>query len=136
MSPRMPTPVEMGTVIDKVFRITWSDGHRSTYSWKPLRLACPCAHCRGEWPVHRGLDPASVRDDLRAMRINVSVRMRYASPGGAGTIQGCIPSLCCGLSFANVRSAFLRGRRNRHSSSMVTIRQPAKAQGERNLYGW
>lgn len=70
MSPRMPTPVEMGSVINKAFRITWSDGHRSTYSWKALRLSCPCAHCRGEWPAHRGLDPASIPDDIRAMRID------------------------------------------------------------------
>ena len=70
MSPKMPTPVEMGSVVNKPFRITWSDGHHSTYSWKALRLACPCAHCRGEWPDHRSVDPAKIREDVHPMRID------------------------------------------------------------------
>ena len=28
--------------------IEWSDGHRSTYTWKHLRAQCPCASCREE----------------------------------------------------------------------------------------
>lgn len=27
--------------------ITWNDGHTSVYSFSLLRLACPCANCRG-----------------------------------------------------------------------------------------
>jgi len=27
--------------------ITWSDGHKSIYSFSLLRNACPCAECRG-----------------------------------------------------------------------------------------
>jgi len=45
----MPTPVALGSVADRVFTVTWSDGHRSTYTWQHLRMACPCARCRGEW---------------------------------------------------------------------------------------
>ncbi len=87
MRPRMPTPVEIGTVVDKVFQITWSDGHRSTYSWKTLRLACPCAHCRGEWPTRRGLDPASVPDHVRAMHIERvgAYALRFTWWGGHDT---------------------------------------------------
>lgn len=48
MSPKMPTPVEIGSVTDKTLAITWSDGHRSTYSWVSLRINCPCARCKGE----------------------------------------------------------------------------------------
>ena len=29
--------------------IEWADGHRSTYSARQLRWACPCAVCQGEW---------------------------------------------------------------------------------------
>lgn len=49
MSPRMPTPTAMGSVTEKTFRVTWSDGHASTYSWVNLRVNCPCAACVGEW---------------------------------------------------------------------------------------
>ncbi len=49
MSPKMPTPVEVGSVTDKQLTITWSDGHRSTYSWQSLRINCPCAACKGEF---------------------------------------------------------------------------------------
>lgn len=87
MSPRMPTPVQIGSVVDRIFRITWSDGHRSTYSWRALRLACPCAHCRGEWPVRRSLDSASIPDDLRAMRIDRvgAYALRFTWWGGHDT---------------------------------------------------
>ncbi len=48
MAPKMPTPVEVGSVTDKVLTIAWSDGHRSTYAWQMLRIHCPCARCKGE----------------------------------------------------------------------------------------
>ena len=28
-------------------RVGWSDGHQSLYSFTLLRIACPCAECRG-----------------------------------------------------------------------------------------
>ncbi len=49
MAPKMPTPVEVGSVTDKQLTITWSDGHRSNYSWQNLRINCPCAACKGEF---------------------------------------------------------------------------------------
>lgn len=27
--------------------MTWSDGHQSVYGFSLLRMACPCAECRG-----------------------------------------------------------------------------------------
>lgn len=30
----------------KELRITWSDGHESTYSFEFLRANCPCAECK------------------------------------------------------------------------------------------
>ncbi len=68
MSPRMATPTELGSVIDKVFRITWSDAHRSVYSWMSLRVHCPCARCKGEWnSPHPPLTPQDIPADIRAM---------------------------------------------------------------------
>jgi DUF971 family protein len=67
---RMPTPVEMGSVIDRTLTIVWSDGHRSTYAWRALRAGCPCARCKGEWDYR----PAPLRAEdfppaLRAIRL-------------------------------------------------------------------
>lgn len=60
MSPRMPTPVETGSVTDREFTIIWSDGHRSRYTWQRLRMGCPCARCKGEWNYRP--DPLTDRD--------------------------------------------------------------------------
>lgn len=71
MSPRMPVPMEMGSVTDRVFSITWSDGHRSTYTWLHLRLHCPCAACVGEWRYRPPrLRAADVRPDIRPMAVS------------------------------------------------------------------
>ena len=47
-------------------RILWSDGHRSRYSARHLRINCACAQCLEEWTHRRLLDPAQVPQDLRA----------------------------------------------------------------------
>ncbi|HLB45595.1 MAG TPA: DUF971 domain-containing protein [Anaerolineales bacterium] len=31
----------------RVLIIPWDDGHQSEYPWDGLRLACPCAECKG-----------------------------------------------------------------------------------------
>lgn len=41
-------------------RITWDDGHESRYRFSYLRLACPCAICRGHGP---GTAPPLPRED-------------------------------------------------------------------------
>ncbi len=70
MSPRMPTPTEVGSVTEKLFRVTWSDGHRSVYSWMTLRVHCPCARCKGEWKSPRPqLTARDIPEDIRAMSV-------------------------------------------------------------------
>lgn len=68
MSPRMATPVELGSITDQALRVTWSDGHRSVYSWVSLRIHCPCARCKGEW-THRPpqLTERDIPATIRAM---------------------------------------------------------------------
>jgi len=66
----MPTPTEIGSVTDAVFRLTWSDGHRSTYAWLNLRANCPCARCKGEWRTPRPqLTAKDIPADIRAMNV-------------------------------------------------------------------
>ena len=40
--------------------IQWSDGHKSLYAPRALRLRCPCAQCIDEWTRELRLDPESV----------------------------------------------------------------------------
>lgn len=61
----MPTPTEV--VQDpqaRELRITWSDGHRSRYAFRTLRLRCPCAVCVHEWTGEAILDPARVPETI------------------------------------------------------------------------
>ena len=60
MPGRMAVPAQIGSVTDNPFWIVWSDGHRSRYSWQRLRLACPCARCKGEWTARP--DPLTERE--------------------------------------------------------------------------
>ncbi len=70
MSPRMPTPVEMGSVVDTTFTVTWSDGHQSRYSWLTLRVNCPCAACVGEWRYRPPkLHAEDIQPGIRAMSV-------------------------------------------------------------------
>ena len=46
----MDTYKPTGITADKIKRlvtINWDDGHSSQYSFTLLRVACPCAECRG-----------------------------------------------------------------------------------------
>jgi DUF971 family protein len=43
-----PVPLSLGRDGPDRLVIEWSDGHRSTYTWRHLRDNCPCAGCREE----------------------------------------------------------------------------------------
>lgn len=74
--PAAHTPAEIRQAGPDTLAITWHDGHRSHYPVRRLRLACSCAHCVDEWTGEGLLDPASVPDDVRPVKIeNVG---RYA----------------------------------------------------------
>jgi len=46
MPPALPTDITLDTPRAELV-ITWSDGRVCRYPVGPLRLACPCAECRG-----------------------------------------------------------------------------------------
>ena len=48
-------------------KVLWDDGKESTYNYRDLRLACPCAACVDEFTGEKRLDPASVPADVHAL---------------------------------------------------------------------
>lgn len=69
-------PREIKQEGDAGLRITWGDGHISSYTAAELRRACPCAQCVNEWTGQRVLQPESVADELTIN--DLSLVGRYA----------------------------------------------------------
>lgn len=70
-APDLTAPVELKKLGQDQFRITWKDGHISQYTFRYLRQNCPCAGCVNEMTGNRTLDPSSVPDDLKGMKVSV-----------------------------------------------------------------
>jgi len=68
--------------------IDWSDGTRSRYLVRELRLACRCAHCVDEWTGAEMLDPESVPPDVRPLQIapvgRYGIRIDWSDGHNAG----------------------------------------------------
>ena len=57
---------ESVSLSDDGVEINWSDGHKSVYEGKYLRINCGCAECVEEWSRRQLLDAASVPADIKA----------------------------------------------------------------------
>ena len=56
------SPTELG--------IQWSDGHRSRYAVRNIRLNCHCANCVDEWTREKRIDEASIPADIKPKKIS------------------------------------------------------------------
>ena len=65
----MIAPSLIGKKADRALVIVWSDGIRSEYETRNLRLSCPCAVCVNEWTGEKILDPARVPENIRPLRV-------------------------------------------------------------------
>jgi ATP-binding protein involved in chromosome partitioning len=63
-------PIKIGPPNQPQVEIEWSDGHKSIYPARELRLTCPCAECVNEITGQRRLNPGSVPADVRATAFN------------------------------------------------------------------
>jgi DUF971 family protein len=53
--------------------IDWEDGHRSVYTARQLRWACPCAVCSGKWGRSGvlGSQPSLPLDELQLVDVSL-----------------------------------------------------------------
>lgn len=68
--------------------IHWSHGPQTVHAVRGLRLACRCAQCVDEWSNDALLDPASVPQDVRPLRIepvgNYGLQFEWSDGHGTG----------------------------------------------------
>jgi len=70
---KMPVPYVIERLNEGAeIRIQWEEqGHVAVYPARLLRLACACATCVEEVSGERLLDPATVPDDVHALRVRL-----------------------------------------------------------------
>ena len=95
MSDDAPTPATTPTRIEqrdaRHLAIAWADGGESVLEVRALRLACGCAQCVDEWTGEGRLDPASVPDDVRPLRIEGVGRYALQIEWSDGHAAGIYP---------------------------------------------
>jgi ATP-binding protein involved in chromosome partitioning len=91
MSAPAVTPVQIRQSGERELAIRWSDGRESIYPVRDLRLACGCAHCIDEWSGAGRLDPASVPEDVRPLRIESVGRYAIQIEWSDGHASGIYP---------------------------------------------
>ena len=64
------TPARIGQKGGHALEIAWADGVVTEFEVRALRLACACASCIDEWTGKGTLDPTTVPDDVRPLRVH------------------------------------------------------------------
>mgnify|MGYP002725818933 CR=1 FL=1 len=86
-SPRT-SPREIKQHDESKLAIVWQDDHTSILEVRALRLACGCAHCIDEWTGEERLDPASVPEDVRPIKIEpvgrYAIQIEWSDGHGPG----------------------------------------------------
>lgn len=62
-------PTGLAQVDSRHLRISWNDGHESTYDVKVLRESCHCALCSDEMTGENRIPPGSIPDDIHPAEI-------------------------------------------------------------------
>lgn len=75
----------------RALAVTWADGHESVYEVRALRLACACAVCVDEWTGADRLDPGSVPENVRPLRLASVGRYAVQIDWSDGHASGIYP---------------------------------------------
>jgi DUF971 family protein len=67
---KSPAPKKVFQVDESTLGITWTDGLDARYNVRMLRQKCPCANCVDEWTGAPRLDPNSIPETVRPIKIN------------------------------------------------------------------
>ena len=89
--PQRTTPTAIRQDGPNQLVIEWQDGHRSVYEVRALRLACGCAACVDEWTGDQQLDPATVPEDVKPLRIERVGRYAIQIAWSDGHASGIYP---------------------------------------------
>ena len=63
----MVHPADIRPVGDTEILITWEDAHRSLYTYRDLRLNCPCASCADEWSGRRLITLDRIPENIKSL---------------------------------------------------------------------
>ncbi len=85
------TPTSIRQEGPRRLAITWSDGHRSVYDVRAVRLACACAQCVDEWSGEERLDEGSVPLDVHPLQIRPVGRYAIQIDWSDGHTTGIYP---------------------------------------------
>jgi ATP-binding protein involved in chromosome partitioning len=84
-------PAQIRQAGPRELAIRWSDGRETVFDVRALRLACACARCVDEWSGDGRLDPASVPEDVRPLRIEPVGRYAIQIEWSDGHATGIYP---------------------------------------------
>jgi len=85
------TPTHIAQRGERELEIAWADGQRGTLDVRALRLACRCAVCVDEWSGEDRLDPASVPEDVRPVKLQPVGRYAIQIDWSDGHTSGIYP---------------------------------------------
>lgn len=90
-STQAPAPTKIAQQGASELLIEWSDGARSVYPVRALRLACACASCVDEWSGVPRLDPTKVPEDVQPRQIRPVGRYALQIDWSDGHDSGIYP---------------------------------------------
>ncbi len=69
-SAEKPAPKKVFQADPATLGIDWTDGVESRLNVRMLRQKCPCAQCIDEWTGEKRLDPDSVAETIRPLKVH------------------------------------------------------------------
>ena len=85
------TPSDIRQDGPRALAITWTDGHRSVYDVRALRLSCACAVCVDEWTGEDRIDESAVPEDVAPQSIQPVGRYALQIDWSDGHQSGIYP---------------------------------------------